>query len=160
MIDEEALLAALRMAAGHDPVPRQVTASARHAYTLRTPGAVTAPRVPIPRTHKHPPHRNSPPRPGPEREPDPASRPRLLRFAAAGLAVDVEITVSDGLLDLAGRLLPNPGPGSRIDIRTPHLTQSRDISPTGHFAATGLPPGWFTVVCHRTGQPPSPRAGP
>lgn len=138
MIDDESLIAAVHLAAGHDPIPEHVTRSARHAYTLRTPGAVTADRVDVP---------------GPSGARS-GGRPRLFRFCAAGLAVDVEITSSDGLVDLAGQVIPNPGEGSRIVIRTLHLNQTRELSATGHFAASGLPPGWFSVICHRPFGPP------
>ncbi|GLW07924.1 hypothetical protein Misp01_30540 [Microtetraspora sp. NBRC 13810] len=138
MIDDEALIAALSLAAGRDPVPAGVPAAARHAYTRRTPGAVTAGRVGVPAA--------SGIRSG--------GGPRLLRFAAAGLAVDVEITVTDGLVDLAGQVTPVPAPGAHVEIRTLHLGQTRALSETGHFAATGLPPGWFSIVCHRPSGPP------
>ncbi|MGV9539683.1 hypothetical protein ACWDR9_39320, partial [Streptosporangium sandarakinum] len=79
---------------------------------------------------------------------------RLLRFTTAGLTVDLEVTSMDGLVDLAGQVSPCPEEGTRVEVRTPHLTEARELSATGQFAVTGLPPGWFSVVCHRPGQVP------
>ncbi|MET9069817.1 hypothetical protein ABZW82_32630, partial [Streptosporangium sandarakinum] len=42
-IDDESLIAALRLAAGRDPVPGHVPATARAAFGLRLPGAPPAP---------------------------------------------------------------------------------------------------------------------
>ncbi|GAA4219930.1 hypothetical protein FHR32_000518 [Streptosporangium album] len=132
-IDDESLIAALRLTGGHDPVPAHVSAAARAVYGLRMPGATTA---------------------QPAATPTPvgvrsADEPRLLRFAAAELTVDLEVTSMDGLVDLAGQVSPPPEAGTRVEVRTLHLTESRELSPTGQFAVTGLPPGWFSVVCHR-----------
>ncbi|MCG5219578.1 hypothetical protein [Streptosporangium sp. KLBMP 9127] len=138
MIDDESTIAALRLAAGRDPVPAHVVISARRAHALRAPGAVVAERV-------------GAAAPGGVRL---GCGPRLLRFAAAGLAVDVEIVTSDGLVDLAGQVTPNPGAGSRVEIRTLHVNQTRELSESGQFAAAGLPPGWFSIVCHRSAGPP------
>jgi hypothetical protein len=138
LIDDESVIAALRLAAGHDPVPAHVVISARRAHTLRTPGSVTAERVGV--------STSSGVRAG--------DGPRLLRFAASGLAVDVEIVTFDGLVDLAGQVTPNPGAGSSVEIRTPHLSQSRELTESGQFAAAGLPPGWFSIICHRPAGPP------
>ena len=43
---------------------------------------------------------------------------------------------------------------STKDRRIKHLTLTRRIAHTGHFVATGLPPGWLSVVCHRPGHAP------
>lgn len=132
-IDDESLIAALRLTSGSDPVPAQVTTAASAAFDLRLPGAATAHPVatPAPRGVRS------------------AEEPRLLRFAAADLTVELEVTSMDGLVDLAGQVSPCPETGALIEIRTPHLTESRALSPTGQFAVTGLPPGWFSVACHR-----------
>ncbi|MER7503499.1 hypothetical protein [Nonomuraea pusilla] len=138
MINDEYFLAALRLAAGNDPIPGHVSAAAREAYDLRVPGAVTA---------------------------DPAERPvaraergengsHSVRFVAAGLTFDLEVTVGDGLIDVTGQVFPNPGEGAHVDVRTPHLTLTRRLADTGEFAVTGLPPGWLSVVCHRPGHAP------
>lgn len=132
-IDDESLIAALRLASGSDPVPARVTAAARAAFGLRLPDATTAHPVstPVPRGVRS------------------AEEPRLLRFTAGGLTVELEVTSLDGLVDLAGQISPCPEAGTLVEIRTLHLTESRTLSPTGQFAVTGLPPGWFSVVCHR-----------
>ncbi|MFJ2032668.1 hypothetical protein [Streptosporangium sp. NPDC087985] len=132
-IDDESLIAALRLAAGNDPVPAHVSTAARAVFGLRLPGAATAGLV-------------ATPAPTGVRSADGA---RLLRFAAAELTVDLEVTSMDGLVDLAGQVSPCPEAGTRVEVRTLHLTESRELSPTGQFAVTGLPPGWFSVVCHR-----------
>ncbi|MEV4378202.1 hypothetical protein [Streptosporangium sp. NPDC049644] len=132
-IDDESLIAALRLASGNDPVPAQVMAAARAVFGLRLPGADTARPV----VTSAPQGVRS------------TEEPRLLRFVAAGLTVELEVTSLDGLVDLAGQISPCPGAGTLVEIRTPHLTESRPLSPTGQFAVTGLPPGWFSVVCHR-----------
>lgn len=138
MSHDDYLLAALRMAAGNDPVPSHVSAAARDAYALRVPHAVTA--TPVEGTVS-----------GGVRD---AGGPRLIRFSANDLAFDLEVSIGDGLIDIAGQVVPPPGEGSHVDIRTPHLTLTRRVAHTGQFAATGLPPGWLSVVCHRPGQPP------
>ncbi|MFF5208104.1 hypothetical protein [Streptosporangium sp. NPDC000396] len=137
-IDDESLIAALRLAAGHDPVPAHVSAAAQAAFGLRLPGAATARPVatPVPLGVRS------------------ADEARLLRFTAAELTVDLEVTSMDGLVDLAGQVSPCPGAGARVEVRTLHLTESRELSSTGQFAVTGLPPGWFSVVCHRPGHSP------
>ncbi|WP_308250037.1 hypothetical protein [Sphaerisporangium fuscum] len=150
-VEDEYLLAALRMASGADPPPARVCADARAVYGLRLPGAVTAGPVALPA--------------GPGAGlgarsrvlPDGCSageEPRLLRFAADGLTIDVEITVCDSHIDLAGQVHPAPERGSRVEIRTPHVSKIRFPSETGEFATTGLPHGWLSVVCHRPGSAP------
>ncbi|MDP9840930.1 hypothetical protein [Streptosporangium lutulentum] len=137
-IDDESLIAALRLAAGHDPVPAHVSDAARAVFGLRLPGAATARPV-------------ATPAPSGVRS---SEETRLLRFAAAELTVELEVTSLDGLVDLAGQVSPCPEAGTLVEIRTLHLTQSRELSPTGQFAVTGLPPGWFSVVCHRPEHAP------
>ncbi|MFC4532060.1 hypothetical protein [Sphaerisporangium dianthi] len=80
--------------------------------------------------------------------------PRLLRFAAGGLTIEVEIIVCDSHLDLAGQVRPAPGKGARVEIRTPHISKIRSPTEIGSFAITGLPHGWVSIVCHRLGDPP------
>lgn len=138
MIDDETLIAALRLAAGGDPIPAHVAETARRAHALRVPGAVLA-------------RPTSVPRPGGVRT---ATAPRLLRFVTPGLTVDVEFSLSGGLVDLAGRITPNPGEGGEVLIRTPYLSEPRHLSVSGQFAATALPPGWFSLVIDRS---PAPR---
>ncbi|MFI6482287.1 hypothetical protein ACIBH1_30450 [Nonomuraea sp. NPDC050663] len=139
MINDEYLLAALRLGSGQDPIPPHVSAAAREAYSLRMAGAITASPVECVATRG---------------VRDGSSGPRLVRFATAELAFDVEVTVGDGLIDLAGQVTPCPGEGSFIDIRTLQLIVRREVGRTGQFAATGLPPGWFSLVCHRPGCRP------
>lgn len=138
MINDEYFLAALRLATGADPIPGQVSAAAREAFGLRVPQAVTA----VPAGYSA------------TRGVRGADGPHLVRFVASGLTFDLEVTIGDGLIDVAGQVCPSPGEGCRIDVRTPHLTLTRRLARTGHFAATGLPPGWLSVVCHRPGHPP------
>ncbi|MEV7965599.1 hypothetical protein AB0O34_06395 [Sphaerisporangium sp. NPDC088356] len=151
MTDDEYVLAALRIAAGADPVPARVSTDARAVYGLRLPGAVTAGPVGVPSsagTGARPPS-------GIRSDGCPADgEPRLLRFAAGGVTIDVEITVCDSHIDLAGQVQPAPGKGARVEIRTPHVSKIRFPSESGEFATTGLPHGWLSVVCHRPGNPP------
>ncbi|MFC4061145.1 hypothetical protein ACFOWE_22830 [Planomonospora corallina] len=136
--DDAALIAALRLASGRDPVPETVTAAARAAFGLRLPGAVTARPVAVPA-------------PSGVRS---AAQAGLLRFDAGDLTIELDVDSSGGLVDLAGRVCPHPGPDAGVEIRTPGLTESRGLSPTGQFAVVGLPGGWFSVVCHRPDRPP------
>ncbi|GAA3138084.1 hypothetical protein GCM10010466_31300 [Planomonospora alba] len=136
--DDESLIAALRLACGHDPVPGHVTAAARAVFGLRLPGAATARPVAVPA-------------PSGVRS---AERAGLLRFGAGGLTVELDVDSSGGLVDLAGRVSPHPGPDARVEVRTPDLTEVRELSPTGQFAVVGLPGGWLSVVCHRPGLAP------
>ncbi|WP_182887698.1 hypothetical protein [Microbispora sp. H10885] len=76
------------------------------------------------------------------------------RFSAAGLVIDLETTITGGRMEVAGQVSPAPGPDARIEVRTPQVGKVRVLSETGHFAVTGLPPGWVSVVCHRPGQAP------
>lgn len=137
-MNDEYLLAALRLAAGQDPIPSHVSAAARDVFTLRLPHAVTATPVECAAT----------------RGVRDGEDPRLVRFEADGLSFDLEVTVGDGLIDIAGQVFPHPGEGSHVMIRTPHVTMTRELGIGGQFAATGLPPGWFSVVCHRPGRDP------
>ncbi|MEV4803839.1 hypothetical protein AB0K18_27875 [Nonomuraea sp. NPDC049421] len=139
MINDEYFLAALRLGAGNDPIPGHVSAAARDAYRLRVPMAVTAAAHAESATIRS------------VREDDSS---HLVRFIAAGLTFDLEVTEGDGLIDVAGHISPYPGEGALVDVRSPHLTLTRRIAPTGHFVATGLPPGWLSVVCHRPGHAP------
>jgi hypothetical protein len=138
MINDEYFLAALRLAAGSDPIPGHVSAAARDTFGLRVPQAVTAPPADC----------------APARGARGGDGPGLVRFVAAGLTFDLEVTVGDGLIDVAGQVFPHPGEGSHVDVRTPHLTLTRRLARTGQFAVTGLPPGWLSVVCHRPGLAP------
>ncbi|MGW4422638.1 hypothetical protein [Streptosporangium sp. NPDC004631] len=137
-LDDESLIAALRLAAGRDPVPVHVQGAARAAFGLRLPDAATA--LPV-----------ATPAPLGVRS---AEEARLLRFSAAEVTVELEVASVDGLVDLAGQVSPPPEGGTTVEVRTPHLTQSREVSATGQFAVTGLPPGWFSVVCRRPEHPP------
>ncbi|GHE45096.1 hypothetical protein GCM10017673_53900 [Streptosporangium violaceochromogenes] len=137
-IDDESLIAALRLAAGRDPVPAHVPAAARAIFGLRLPGAAVAVPVAVPA-------------PAGVRS---GQEGRLLRFTADELTVELEITPVDGLVDLAGQVSPLPCAGTTVEVRTPHLTQAREVSATGQFAVTGLPPGWFSVVCRRPEHSP------
>ncbi|MEW9530012.1 hypothetical protein [Microbispora sp. NPDC049125] len=139
---EEYLLAALRMGAGADPVPDAVSAASRAAFALRLPGGVAAAPVDVPVP------------PGARSDGLEDGGPRLRRFTASGLTIDVETSVSDGLLEVAGQIGPAPVAVASVEVRTPHMSNSRVPSRDGRFAVAGLPPGWFSVVCHRSGEPP------
>ncbi|ETK32234.1 hypothetical protein [Microbispora sp. ATCC PTA-5024] len=155
---DEYLLAALRMGAGADPVPGRVSAAARAAFALRLPGGVAADEVAV----AVPPGARSAelPRQGGSAAPrlgaaDGApDAPGFHRFTAAGLTIDVETSVVEGRLEVAGQISPWPGPDARVEVRTPHVGKVRSPSGSGHFAVSGLPPGWVSVVCHRPGLPP------
>ncbi|GAA4201367.1 hypothetical protein [Microbispora amethystogenes] len=178
---EEYLLAALRMGAGADPVPEGVSAAARAVFRLRVPGGVPAGPVDL---AAPPGARSSPAtdassgtspgtspgtdaaagEPGAAGAGDESWRPgagdgrdnpaHVRRFSAAGLVIDLETTITGGRMEVAGQVSPAPGPDARIEVRTPHVGKVRALSETGHFAVTGLPPGWVSVVCHRPGRPP------
>jgi hypothetical protein len=153
MTEDESLLAALRIAAGTDPIPARVSADARAVYGLRLPGAVTAGPVALPAEAGARPMAGV--RSGPRSDGcADVGEPRLLRFAADGLTIDVEVTICDSHIDLAGQVQPAPGRDARVEIRTPHVSKIRFPSETGEFATTGLPHGWLSVVCHRPGNPP------
>ncbi|MEV0619233.1 hypothetical protein AB0I81_38360 [Nonomuraea sp. NPDC050404] len=138
MINDEYFLAALRLATGNDPIPRHVSTAARDAYRLRIPQAMTAAHAESAAIRSVRDDDNS----------------HLVRFVAAGLTFDLEVTEGDGLIDVAGHISPYPGEGALVDVRSPHLTLTRRIAHNGQFAATGLPPGWLSVVCHRPGHAP------
>ncbi|GAA1294199.1 hypothetical protein Psi02_41950 [Planotetraspora silvatica] len=182
---DEYLLAALRMAAGADPVPGRVSADARAAFHLRLPEGIVAAPVEIsgPRGA-----RSGGGAPGVPEDDGPGVR----RFAVAGLTIDVEAVVADGRLEVAGQVSPasgcafgsgtdagrdsgpsawpgtgggtgtgtgtdtgsGSGSGWQVEIRTSHVSKTRDLSENGRFAVGGLPAGWVSVVCHRPGEPP------
>ncbi|NRQ31087.1 hypothetical protein HII36_04455 [Nonomuraea sp. NN258] len=138
MSDDEYFLAALRLAAGHDPIPDHVSLSGRDVYGLRIPQARTAtPAEAAATSGVRGPHGS-----------------HLVRFQLSGFLFDLEVTVGDGLIDVAGHVSPLPEEGTHVDVRTPHLTLSRRLQETGQFAVTGLPPGWLSVVCYRPGRAP------
>ncbi|MEV5407397.1 hypothetical protein AB0K60_00960 [Thermopolyspora sp. NPDC052614] len=105
MIDEVYLLAALRIGAGVDPAPLSVSAAARAAYALRLPGALTAELVPLPR-------------PTGARD---GTEPRLHRFAAPGVTIDVELTHTDGRIDVAGQVTFSPDPAPTDPTLVKHI---------------------------------------
>ncbi|GII91783.1 hypothetical protein Ssi02_20140 [Sinosporangium siamense] len=120
-------------------MPAEVTSAAQAAFALRVPGAVTA-----------------------RAQPAPASSgvrdtfengAAFLRFAADDLVVELEFTLDGELLTLAGQLSPAEGV-ARVEIRTPEATVVREPPGSGRFAATALPQGWFSVVCHLADRPP------
>lgn len=139
---DEYLLAALRIAAGTDPVPDRVSADARSVFALHLPGGIAA--VPLTAAAGD----------GARSAAQAPERPRARRYTAAGLTIDVEPAVLAGRMDVAGQVSPAPGAGSLIEVRTPYVSNSRVPSEGGRFVVTGLPPGWVSVVCHRPGHPP------
>jgi hypothetical protein len=148
VIEDEYLLAALRLAAGSDPAPAAVSDDARAAFALRLPGGLTADPVGLPGSTGA---RST-------------GAPHLRRYAGGGLTIDVEFALCDGRVDVAGQVsdatgargeeLSNSGSDSRVEIRTPHGREVRTPSETGHFAATGLPPGWLSIAFHRPDHAP------
>ncbi|MEO3811801.1 hypothetical protein ABGB17_22630 [Sphaerisporangium sp. B11E5] len=152
-------MAALRIAAGADPVPARVGADARAVHALRLPGAVMALPVAIEGNGDH---RGVGVLDAPSRfgragavapHPEDAGA-RFLRFAGDGVTFDLEITVYADHFDLAGQIHPAPGTGARVEIRTPYVSKIRFPAASGDFATTGLPHGWLSVVCHRPDRPP------
>nr|BFE81866.1 hypothetical protein GCM10020093_044670 [Planobispora longispora] len=113
--DDEALIAALRLASGLDPVPERVSAAARAAFALRLPGAAVARPVAVPA-------------PSGVRS---AGRDRLLRFGADGLVLDLEIEPSAGLVDLAGQITPIPGREPWSRSAPPPDRVARPLRPAG-----------------------------
>ncbi|GAB3140678.1 hypothetical protein [Microbispora hainanensis] len=180
---EEYLLAALRMGAGADPVPEGVSAAARAVFGLRVPGGVPAGPVDLPvspgarsaadsgtaqaeRAQPETAHagtaQDETTRPGTAQAGTAqagtaqtgTAQAGVRRFSADGLVIDVETTVTEGRMEVAGQVSPAPGPDATIEVRTPHIAKVRTPSGSGHFAVAGLPPGWVSVVCHRPGHPP------
>ncbi|GAA0965872.1 hypothetical protein GCM10009555_006340 [Acrocarpospora macrocephala] len=127
----------MRLASGADPIPSRVTADALAAFTLRLPGSIIATPTDVAAA--------SGARSGGE--------PQRHRFTTETLTIDVELTHTNGRLEVAGHLTPTPTPDSWIEIRTPHVSKIRVPSPDGHFAATGLPPGWLSLVYHHPENP-------
>jgi hypothetical protein len=182
-VRDEYLLAALRMAMGVDPVPGRVSADARAAFGLRLPGGIIATPVETARPYGarggdargaaeavvdgaggpdvpdgrggagSGAGRGAPQGDGALRAW--AGDPRLHRFAAPGLTIDVEPVVTDGRLEVAGQVSSGsePGLGWQVEVRTAHISKTRDLPRSGQFAVGGLPVGWFSVVCHRPGEP-------
>ncbi|GIH28998.1 hypothetical protein Aph01nite_73080 [Acrocarpospora phusangensis] len=132
------VLASMRLAAGADPVPGRVTADAVAAFALRLPGSVIAAPTDVAAA--------SGARSG--------SEPQRHRFTTGTLTIDIELTLTGGRLEVAGHLTPAPSPDTWIEIRTPHISKIRVPSPDGQFAATGLPPGWLSLVYHHPENPP------
>ncbi|MBO3749023.1 hypothetical protein J5X84_23345 [Streptosporangiaceae bacterium NEAU-GS5] len=138
-MSDELLVAAMRIAAGVDPVPAAVSADACAALGLQLPGSILAAPVPA--------------------EPGSGTRSLLSgtefhRFAADGLTLTVEFELDAGLLRVSGQVTPPPGPGAWIEIRTPHLGKTRAPSDAGGYAVTSIPIGWLSVACHRPPDPP------
>ncbi|GAA3101885.1 hypothetical protein [Nonomuraea salmonea] len=152
MINDEYFLAALRLGAGNDPIPGHVSAAARDAYRLRVPMAVTAAAHAESATIRS------------VRDDDSS---HLVRFIAAGLTFDLEVTEGDGLIDVAGHISPYPGEGALVDVRSPHLTLTRRIAPhrplrrhgvAARLAERGVPPaGPRTRTDHMGAHPPLTR---
>lgn len=138
-VDDEYLLAALRIAAGTDPVPDDVTAGARAAFALRLPGGIAATPV---RTGGGAGARSA------------GTEPSVHRFVTADLTIDIEPIVVAGRLEVTGQIAPAPGAGAWVEVRTPHVRAGRTPSEGGRFVVTGLPPGWVSVVCNRPGLAP------
>ncbi|MDH2428263.1 hypothetical protein [Sphaerisporangium sp. TRM90804] len=164
-MSDDYLLAALRVAAGTDPMPARVAADARGAFGLHLPGAVTATPVAVPPAPAGGYGTRSGTRADRRSYQDLPTRiwsdgcpldgeSRLLRFAVDGLTIDVEVAICDSHFDLAGQVHPAPGEGTRVEIRTPYVSKVRYPSEAGEFATTGLPHGWLSVVCHRPAHPP------
>ncbi|GIH71650.1 hypothetical protein [Sphaerimonospora thailandensis] len=150
---DEYLLAALRIAAGADPVPGRVSADARAAFALRLPGGIAA--APMETTAMETTAMEKATGAGVrstayEEHGEPAAH----RYAAAGLTIDVEPVVMAGRVDVAGQVSPAPGVESLVEVRTPRITAGRVPAEDGRFVVTGLPLGWISVVCHRPGHPP------
>ncbi len=169
VIDDVYLLAALRLAAGTDPAPAAVGADAEAAWALRLPGATTAQPVPLPGGVG-------------ARSGDEPRLVRFtsdevtieVEFAFCDGRVDVAGQVRAApefdRRDDSGMASDGTGPGaarpagegdssegdvgSTVEIRTLRDSEVRIPSRTGHFAATGLPPGWLSVAWHRPGRPP------
>lgn len=136
---DEYLLAALRLAAGADPVPGGVSADARAVFALRLPGGIVA----LPQDVTAPPGARSG-----------HDGPAMRRFVSADLTVDLEMAVVEGRLEVSGQVSPAPGLDAWVEIRTPHIREVRVPSESGHFSASDLPPGWISVVCHRPEHAP------
>lgn len=137
-MNDEYLLASLRMAAGVDPPPDRVAADARAVFALRLPGGIVATQSKVGATA------------GARSE----GEPTMLRFTSDNLTIDLETIVTEGRMQVAGQVSPAPNPDTWVEVRTPHLSEVRLLTETGQFAAAGVPPGWISVVCHRPGQAP------
>ncbi|WP_197038763.1 hypothetical protein [Herbidospora cretacea] len=135
---ETYMLAAMRLAAQADPAPGRLAADAMAALAMRLPGCVVA--TPADLTAA------SGARAG--------GKPQMHRFAAGDTTLDVETTITEGRLEIAGQVSPPPVPSAYVEVRTPHLTKVRVPSADGQFAVAGLPPGWVSVAYHRPSDAP------
>ncbi|GAB1821652.1 hypothetical protein [Herbidospora sp. RD11066] len=135
---ETYLLAAMRLAAHADPPPARLSADAMAALSMRLPGSVMA--APADLTAAS----------GARAD----GKPQMHRFAAGETTLDIETTITEGRLEIAGQIGPPPARDAYVEVRTPHVTKVRVPSPDGQFAVTGLPPGWVSVAYHRPTGPP------
>ncbi|SDG33620.1 hypothetical protein SAMN05421505_103240 [Sinosporangium album] len=144
MKGDEAILAALRIAAGADPVPTGVTSAARAAFTLRLPGAAVADALPdlevsgirsaVAADHD---------------DPLMGDGNRLLRFSAEGLIVELEFTLNGELLDLAGQIT--------FTAETAETAETADTC-TGTGTGTGDPEHADPATRGASGSDPAARA--
>ena len=153
MINDEYFLAALRLASGNDPIPGHVSAAARDVFELRVPRAVTA----------------MPAEGATARGVRGADGPRMVRFVAAGLTFDLEVTVGDGLIDVVGQVFPHSRRGQ--PRRRPHPAPDahqapgrqrpvRGHRPASRLAQRGLPPARSGARPDQVGaRPPVTRPG-
>jgi hypothetical protein len=132
---DDVLLERLRELQGelHDPVPPHVLAAARAALGSREPGAELARLT----EDAALPGRAS------------ASGPRRrLRFEAATLAVQLEVSEAAGRWRVAGRL--SPAQPAAVDVRRTDRTERVEVDRRGRFAVEGPPgPVSFTVRLER-----------
>ncbi|WP_119731334.1 hypothetical protein [Thermomonospora amylolytica] len=123
----ELVSAAFRAA---EPVPDAVSAAARTALGRRVPGAVRARLVS-----------------DDDLRPAPALRgpaPRLLTFDGGGRTVEVELTPTGQVYEIAGRLLPRTA--AQVRVRHTDGEIAGQVGPGGRFVVDGVPPGLVSLL--------------
>lgn len=140
MRNDDELMAQLRLALAHDPVPAHVTAGARAAFLWRTIDAELAELV----------------YDSFEAQPELAGvrgggDARLLTFETPTLVVDVEVTAAGHRRRLLGHVHSElPGP-LRLELRHAEATRQVTLDARGQFVAEGVAPGAMSLRCHSPG---------
>jgi hypothetical protein len=131
MPDEAIATALTSLFADTDPVPDRVRAAASDAFAWRDVDAALAELIDDSLV-------------GAGGAVVRGSAPRLLSFATADLAIDLEITEDDERVRVLGQLTP----GRSVPVTIEHV-RGRDTGHSdeiGRFHFDGLPAGWLRVV--------------
>ncbi|MBB3674404.1 hypothetical protein [Modestobacter versicolor] len=134
--DDELVRRLARAVAVHDPVPPELLAFAREAFTWRTVDAELAELVADSRETAGAGLR------GP-------SDVRLLTFSAGDQQLDLELLVDGATRRLVGELTP-AGP-AHVVVEHAGGTLTEDADELGRFLVAGVPPGRIRVRCEPAG---------